>query len=132
MTMSEDYGFVNVETVAHDSNPDPTSEMEFGKLTETLGCEEMRLNTCTIPPGDEGPYHKHESQEEVYVLLDGPGHVTVDGDLVDVPEGGIVRLPAETPRKFVNETGEEQRWLMIGAPPVGTVDDMGEFVMVEE
>lgn len=130
--MSEDYGFVDVETAEHQPNPDPTSDMTFGKLTETLGCEEMRLNTCRIPPGDEGPYHKHEAQEEVYVLLDGPGHVNVDGDLVDVPEGGIVRLPADIPRKFVNETDEEQRWLMVGAPPVGTVDDLGEYVMVEE
>lgn len=90
------------------------------------------LNTCTISPGDEGPYHNHESQEEVYVLLDGPGHVNVDGDLVDVPEGGTVRLPADIPRKFVNETDEELQWVMVSAPPVGTVNDMGEYIMVEE
>jgi quercetin dioxygenase-like cupin family protein len=130
--MSEDYGFVDVETVEHDPNPDPTSDMRFGKLTTALGCEEMRLNTCTIPPGNEGPYHKHESQEEVYILLDGRGRVKIDGEVIDVPEGGVVRVPAALPRKFVNDTDEEQQWLMVGAPPVGTIEDLGNFVMVDE
>lgn len=130
--MTDDYGLVDVETAEHQPNPDPNSDMQFGKLTAALECEEMRINTCTIPPGDEGPYHKHESQEEVYVLLDGPGHVQIDGELVDVPEGGVVRVPAALPRKFVNDTEDEQRWLMFGAPPVGSVDSMGEFVMVDE
>ncbi|WP_436348438.1 hypothetical protein [Natronorubrum sp. FCH18a] len=56
----------------------------------------------------------------------------VDEVPVDVHVGGILRLPADIPRKFVNEIDEEQRWLMVGAEPVGTVDDLGEFVMVEE
>lgn len=130
--MSENYGFVDVETVEHDPNPDPASDMRFGKLTATLGCEKMRLNTCTIPPGDESFYHKHESQEEVYVLLNGPSRVKIDGELVDVPEGGVVRVPADLPRKFVNDSDAEVRWLMIGAPPVGTLEDLGNFVTVEE
>jgi hypothetical protein len=36
------------------------------------------------------------------------------------------------PQKFVNEPDENQRWLMVGAPPVSTISNMDEFVMVEE
>lgn len=56
----------------------------------------------------------------------------IDGEVINVPEGGVVRVPAALPRKLVNDTDEEQRWLMIGAPPIGPIEDLGDFVMVDE
>lgn len=32
---------------------------------------------------------------------------------------------------MVNETGEVHTWVTVGAPPVGTVDDFGEYVLPE-
>jgi quercetin dioxygenase-like cupin family protein len=123
------HGFVDTGALEYQSDPTPGSEKRFAQLTDTLGCEQVRLNSFVIPPGEAGPYHRHESQEEVYVLLAGPGRMKIDGELVDVPEGGVVRVPPDLPRKFVNDSGDaEQRWLAFGAPP----DDPRDFVMVDE
>lgn len=131
--MSTAYSMVAIRSLEYEADPTPGSEKRFASLTDALGCEETRLNSYVIPPGEEGPYHRHEAQEELYIQLDGPGRMKIDGELVDVPEGGIVRVPPELPRKFLNDSDDvDHRWLAIGAPPVTTVEDGEEWVMVEE
>ncbi len=130
--MAEGYDTADVVTITHEEDPNPNSATRFAFLTDVLNCEEVRINSCTIAPGEKGPYHKHETQEELYVALDGPGQLVIDGDAVEIPENGVVRVPAETPRRFDNRSNDEQHWLMIGAPPVGSNDNMGEAVLVEE
>jgi hypothetical protein len=52
----------------------------------------------------------------------------IDGDLVDVPEGGAVRVPPETPRQILNDTATgEHVWLVVGTPKD---QDEAEFVDV--
>ena len=125
----------------------PESGIRHRKLTEPLGCAEMRVNALTLDPGQATAPHAHERQEEVYVALDGgyvlidgtrrevaPGGVVrVDGTTHEVPAGGVVRIGPEPVRSIRNESAERtQTWLLFGAPPVGTVDDFGEYRMPEE
>ena len=63
-------------------------------------------------------YHRQTEQEEFYYVLEGPGRIKVDDELMDVPEGTAVRVPPETPRQVLNDTEGEHVWLIIGAPPV--------------
>lgn len=91
-----------------------------------VGCTAMRPKVWYLEPGnDRKNYHVHSRQEELYVVLSGPGRMTVGGETITVPEGGLVRVPPETPRKTFNDTDQEHVWLVVGAP---NVDDPGRPV----
>lgn len=126
--MTDDFGVVDPETV--DREPFPESGIRHRKLTAALGCTEMRVNAVTLDPGESTAPHAHDRQEEVYVALDG-GHVRVDGTRHEVPAGGVVRFGPDAVRSVENDADEPRTWLMFGAPPLGTVDDFGEYRMPE-
>jgi len=125
--MTDEYAVVEPGDVERE--PFPESGLSHRKLTAALGCTEMRVNTVTLEPGQATAPHAHERQEELYVALDG-GHVRVEGTTHEVAPGGVVRVGPEAARSVRNETDDEsQTWVMVGAPPVGTVDDFGEYRM---
>lgn len=121
--------FAVVDLAEVEQEPFPESGTLHRKLTEPLGCTEMRVNTVTLQPGQATATHSHERQEEVYVALDG-GHVQLNGTVHEVPPGGVVRVGSDAVRSIHNQSDEvTQTWFMIGAPPVGTVDDFGQYRM---
>lgn len=128
--MSE--GFAIVDSEEFDTEPFPNSGVEHAKLTKVLGAEDVRVNVLFIEPGEAVGYHTHERQEEIYVCTRGPGQAYIDGDLHEVPEGGVVRVGADIPRQLLNTTeAASHRWVMFGAPPTGTLDELGEYVRSE-
>jgi mannose-6-phosphate isomerase-like protein (cupin superfamily) len=102
-------------------------------LSDALGCENLRTRVWRLSPGDSLVYHRHCEQEELYVCLQGPGRLHVDGDRVTVPDNGVVRVPPATPRQLFNDTDREHSWLVVGAPPVERdgVHDVGDGVSIE-
>ncbi len=124
--MSDGFAIVDVEDIG--TEPFPESGIEHAKLTEHLGAEEMRVNALILEPGDVVGYHTHVEQEEIYVCTQGPGDVYIDGELHEVPEGGVVRMRADVPRQLLNTSeAATHRWVMFGAPTVGTVEDFGAY-----
>ena len=104
-----------------------TSEPTVTKLTEPLGCTEMRLNVVMLEPGEETESHVHPGQEEVF-LAQTDAEIEIDGTHHDVSEGSVVRVREDVPRNLVNTSeAAQQVWLAIGAPPVGSVEDFGAF-----
>lgn len=106
-----------------------TGDTDVRKLTEPLGCDEMRVNLVTLEPGEVTRPHTHDGQEEVFVALTD-AEIRIDDTRYDVPEGHVVRVAPETVRNLLN-TGSDSRhrWLALGAPPVGTVENFGAYVL---
>lgn len=128
--MTADFTVVELEEIEQERFPE--SENHHRKLTEPLGCTEMRINTVTLAPGETTAPHAHEQQEEVYIALDG-GVVEIKGTRHEVSSGGVVRIGPDAIRSVRNETdAEEQTWVMCGAPPLGTVDDFGQYWMPDD
>lgn len=128
--MTSDFSIVELADVTR--VPFPESGLLHRKLTEVLGSTEMRVNTVILEPGDATAPHAHERQEEIYVALDG-GHVRIEDTDHAVSPGGIVRIGPQTVRSVHNESEDAiQTWILFGAPPVGTVDDFGEYTMPDE
>lgn len=105
------------------SDIEPTPSTGSGTLqvdlTDEMGCEEMRARVWYLSPGDALSYHRQTEQEELYYVVSGPGRLRIRNQIVDVPEGSVVRVPPETPRQVLNDTdGGEHVWLVVGAPPV--------------
>ena len=125
--MAGDFAIVDPEEV--EQEPFVTCDVNHRKLTSALGCTEMRINTVTIEPGEVTTSHSHDDQEEVYISLTG-GRVEIDDEVYDVPEGGIVRIGPEPFRSVRNDTSDEtHQWVMVGAPPVGTIEDFGNTIL---
>jgi len=111
--MSNGYTVVDTDDPAEDGAAG-TRQVD---LTERLGSTEIAARMWYLSPGEEITYHRETAQEELYYLVDGPGRMRIDGELIDVSEGAIVRLPPETPRQVLNDTGESDHvWLILGAP----------------
>lgn len=128
--MSDDYEIVDYREL--ESDRFPVSGVEHWKLTEALEATDMRVNVVSLRPGESVAEHTHERQEEIYVTTTG-GQVELEGEMHEVPEGGVVRVGPDALRRVVNETDDETHvWVMFGAPPVGTVDDFGEYQVPDE
>ncbi|PSQ12156.1 hypothetical protein BRC98_03580 [Halobacteriales archaeon QS_7_68_65] len=127
--MSDDFAIVDYADV--EAEPFTESAVEHRKLTDALGATEMRVNAVELAPDEVLDPHAHERQEEIYVAVTA-GQVDIEGEIHDVPEGSVVRFGPDPIRGLCNHTDETHIWVLFGAPPVGTVEDFGEYVMPEE
>jgi quercetin dioxygenase-like cupin family protein len=100
---------------AFEGHPD----LEFRAATKTLGLEKGALSYQRVPPGYRFPYgHSHETQEEVYVVLDGGGRMKLDEEVVELVKYDAVRVPPGTWRGY--EAGPDGlELLVLGAPNLG-------------
>ena len=94
-------------------------ELEFRAATKPLELERGALTYQRVPAGYRFPYgHKHETQEEVYVVVRGSGRMKLDDEIVELREWDAVRVPPGTWRGY--EAGPYGlELLVIGAPNLG-------------
>ena len=89
-------------------------------LTDALGASDVALNYYELAPGESFAYgyHRHERQEELFVVQRGT--VTFETESGDVPvEGGeVVRFAPGEFQRGVNEGDERVVALALGAPQV--------------
>jgi mannose-6-phosphate isomerase-like protein (cupin superfamily) len=98
---------------------DGAPDLEFRAATKALELEKAALSYQRVPPGYRFPYgHKHETQEEVYVVLRGSGRMKVDDEIVELKEWDAVRVPPGTWQGY--EAGPDGLEIfVIGAPNLG-------------
>ena len=66
-------------------------------LGDVVGSVETGLSHMTVPPGAEGyPPHCHAAEEELFVVLEGAGTVTLGDESAEVRRGSVVSRPAGT------------------------------------
>jgi len=87
----------DVENAAPKFGMPAEMEVRFGRTAldgETLGLSHMKLApNFRIPFG-----HKHEGQEEVYVVVRGSARVKVGDEIVELGEWDAIRLDKDTMR----------------------------------
>ena len=83
-------------------------------LKEVLGCNGMEMSLNSIPPGGGLPFfHKHQDNDEVYVVVGGRGQFLVDSRCLDVEEGSVIRMAPSVVRTFRNNSSEPMYFLCI-------------------
>lgn len=81
-----------------------------GKLNLT-GCE-ISLNS--LKPGTGMPfYHTHQQNEEVYIFIQGKGQMQVDGEVIEVQEGSVVRIAPSGVRTWRNNSKEPLLYIVV-------------------
>jgi quercetin dioxygenase-like cupin family protein len=90
-------------------NTDLGRQLEAG----ALGARLWRL-----APGQASTKHRHRTQEELYLLLEGTGRVRIDEDeaLTLAPLDSLLVEPGSA-RQLFNDTEADQLWFIVGAPP---------------
>jgi uncharacterized cupin superfamily protein len=70
-----------------------------------------------LAPGQASTKHRHEEEEELYMLLEGEGRARVDEEVLTLaPLDSLVVDPSSV-RQLFNDTDADQLWLVVGAPP---------------
>ena len=89
-------------------NTDLGKQLEAG----TLGARMWRLT-----PGQTSTRHRHRTQGELYVVLEGTGRIRIGEDLLTLPPLSALYVEPETIRQIFNDTDEDALWFVVGAPP---------------
>jgi hypothetical protein len=118
------YTVKNLRTDVEDSavtfglSPNLETHFAGGALELT----ESGISYQRFAPGFRAPFgHKHGSQEELYVVVNGSGRLKLDDDVVDLRQWDAVRIAKETMRNF--EAGPDgAEILAFGAPATGLGD----------
>jgi len=110
----------DVEDAAANAGMAPHVEARFAR--SELDAEHMGISYQRLAPNARLPFgHKHAKQEEIYVVVDGSGRVSLDDDVRDIREWDAVRVGPTTVRSF--EAGPDGLTLIaVGAPFEGAND----------
>jgi mannose-6-phosphate isomerase-like protein (cupin superfamily) len=74
-------------------------------LRNLVGSEGLEMSLNVVPPGKGMPLlHRHQENEEVYVVVGGNGQFLVDGECIDVEEGSILRISPPGARAWRNNS----------------------------
>jgi uncharacterized cupin superfamily protein len=88
-------------------------------LGKQLAARSLGARLWRLGPGQASTRHRHISQEEIYLLLEGTGRMRVDEDLLTLAPLDAVLVEVDSIRQIFNDTDAEQLWLVVGAPPEG-------------
>jgi uncharacterized cupin superfamily protein len=93
---------------------EPDSPDRFVPLRRRLGVTAFGLNQLVLRPGERGRIHRHERQEEAYLVLDGTLTLLVGDEPRELRRGGLARVAPDLRRQLVNRGGEPLLLLAIG------------------
>jgi hypothetical protein len=116
-----DYTKVNLKEDVADSAQDfglaPNLEGRFA--TGNLGLGKSAMSYQRLAPNFRVPFgHKHNQQEEFYVVVSGGGRAKLDDEIVELKQWDVIRVPAEVMRGF--EAGPDGAEIIaVGAPYTG-------------
>jgi mannose-6-phosphate isomerase-like protein (cupin superfamily) len=94
---------------------DPESPERFLSLRRPLGVTTFGINQVILEPGQRMRIHRHERQEEVYLVLEGRLTVAVEADETDLGKGELMRVAPQVRRQLINYGPERVLLIALGA-----------------
>lgn len=83
-------------------------------LQQLLGATGLEMSLNVVPPGKAIPFlHRHQDNDEVYVVVGGRGQFLVDGQCIDVAEGCVLRIGPSASRAWRNNSDAPLYFLCI-------------------
>lgn len=104
---------------AADAHWRPSNQMSVlnTDLAKQLGADSLGARLWRLAPGQASTRHRHRAQEELYVLLEGEGRARVDEEVLTLGPHDTLLVEPASARQLFNDTGADQLWLVVGAPP---------------
>lgn len=85
-------------------------------LSKQLEASQLGARMWRLEPGQASTKHKHFTQEELYVVLEGEGRVRLGDEVLTLSPHDALLVEPETVRQLFNDTDADQLWLVVGAP----------------
>jgi quercetin dioxygenase-like cupin family protein len=126
--MNADYKIVNIndlEDMAVKFGLSPNVEARFGR--SATDAKQGGFSYQKLAPDFRHPVgHRHEGQEEFYVILSGGGRITLEGETHDLKPWDVVRVAPQVARGF--ESGPDGlEFLVFGAGETGDAEVIESF-----
>ncbi len=107
------------------SPPDPDGGVAFARialdggerfqtLRRELGVTGFGINALVLAPGQRGRVHRHDHQEEVYLVLEGELTLVLEGGEHVLGRNELARVAPEARRQLVNAGREPVLLLALG------------------
>jgi mannose-6-phosphate isomerase-like protein (cupin superfamily) len=100
----------------------------FRKVRAALGVTAFGVNGIVMPPGFEGFFHYHDTQDELYFVHRGRARVDVGDETREVGEGALIHIESTTPRRVSNASDSEDLVLLVVGGKDGYVERDGHLV----
>ena len=104
----------------------------FRKIRKPLGVTAFGVNATVYPPGYEGFYHYHDTQDELYFVHSGEARVTVEGEERILGAGGLFHVDSTTPRRVSNASETDDLIILVVGGKGGYVERDGHMVDEED
>lgn len=110
--------------------PSNQMKVENTDLAKQLGAEHVGARLWRLKPGQASTWHRHQSQEEIYLLLEGEGRIRIGEETLTLGPLDSLRVEPNTLRQIFNDTTYDTLWLVFGAPPeAANTLDMSEELL---
>jgi uncharacterized cupin superfamily protein len=112
---------------------EPLYDTRCARLAVGTAARALGASIDILAPGKRGcPYHFHHAQEELFVILEGRGHLRVAGEMLAIGAGDCLFIPPgpEYPHQIVNTSDAPLKYLSIGtreSPEVVEYPDSGKY-----
>jgi mannose-6-phosphate isomerase-like protein (cupin superfamily) len=93
---------------------DLVPEERFVPLRRMLDVSTFGLNEIVLQPGQAGRIHRHERQEEVYVVFEGELTLSIEGEEKTLPRGAAARVGPDVRRQLINLSPDPLVLIAIG------------------
>jgi uncharacterized cupin superfamily protein len=96
----------------------PSNQMKVQNtdLARQLGAETLGARLWRLAPGQASTRHRHRTQTELYVVLEGTGRIRVEDDLLTLEPLSTLLVEPSTVRQIFNDTDADALWLVVGTP----------------
>jgi quercetin dioxygenase-like cupin family protein len=92
--------------------------VENTDLAKQLGAQTLGARLWRLRPGQAMTRHRHRSETELYVVLEGTGRMRIDDEpATTLPPHSAVVVEPGTVRQLFNDTDADALWLVVAAPP---------------
>lgn len=99
---------------------------------KALDCEAVALGLIRIPPGEGYSFtHSHRKQEEVYIVIEGRGSISVNNELIELVPGDLVRVSASA-RRALKADEEGLFVICAGGVPMGYPQNPNARYMIDD
>jgi len=100
----------------------------FRKIRKALGVTAFGVNATIYPPGYEGFFHYHDTQDELYFVHTGQARVVVEDEDRIIGPGGLFHVDSTTPRRVSNASETDDLVIIVVGGKDGYVDRDGHMV----
>ena len=80
----------------------PDAGERFLALRRELGVSSFGMNQIVLAPGQRGRIHRHQRQEEVYLVLEGTLTLLLEDEPTELGQGEMIRVAPGMRRQLVN------------------------------